>query len=78
MKFIDDEIAHIMRATAPSLSAGRTPAVFSFGYWYKRLSALLDRTQLTQAQFRTIDALMVELEAVQAALDAEASEALAA
>ena len=78
MKFIDEEIAHIMRVMAPSLSAGKTPAVFSFDYWYKRLSALLDSTQLTQAQFRTIDALMIELEAIQGTIRADATEALAA
>jgi hypothetical protein len=78
MKFIDSEIAHIMRAMAPSLSAGAMPAVFSFDYWYKRLSALLDLTQLTQAQFRTIDTLMVELESIQAAIGAEEAEVLAA
>jgi hypothetical protein len=78
MKFIDSEIVHIMRAMAPSLAAGATPAVFSFDYWYKRLSALLDLTQLTPAQFRTIDALMVELESIQAAIGAEHAEVSAA
>ncbi|SDD34536.1 hypothetical protein [Paraburkholderia lycopersici] len=76
MKFIDGEIAHITRAMAPSLSAGTTPAVFSFDYWYKRLSALLDLTQLTQTQFKTIDALMVELEAIQLALDTVGTDAV--
>ena len=75
--FIDDEIAHITRAMAPSLSIGTTPAVFSFDYWYRRLSALLDLTQITQSQFRAIDALMVELEAIQAAVGARAVEAMA-
>ncbi|HKT93075.1 MAG TPA: hypothetical protein VJS18_12970 [Paraburkholderia sp.] len=78
MRFIDDEIAHITRAMAPSLSAGTTPAVFSFNYWYERLSALLDLAQITQSQFRTVDALMVELETRQAAIGAKAREALAA
>jgi hypothetical protein len=78
MKFIDSEIAHIMRAMAPSLCAGAPPAVFSCDYWYQRLSALLDLSQLTQTQFRTIDALMVELESIQAAIGADAAEALAA
>ena len=78
MRFIDDEIAHITRAMAPSLSAGTTPAVFPFNYWYERLSALLDRAQITQAQFRTVDALMVELETRQAAIGRKVREALAA
>ncbi|WP_322031570.1 hypothetical protein [Paraburkholderia sp. J76] len=78
MKFIDDEIAHITRAMAPSLSVGRTPAVFSFDYWYERLSALLDLAQITPSQFRTVDALMVDLEARQAVIGANAREALAA
>jgi len=78
MKFIDDEIAHITRAMAPSLSAGTPPTVFSHDYWYERLSTLLDFPQLTQGQFRTIDALMVELEEIQATIGADAAEALAA
>ena len=78
MRFIDDEIAHITRAMAPSLSAGTTPAVFSFDYWYKRLSRLLDLDQITQSQFRTVDALMVELETRQLANGAVVREALAA
>jgi hypothetical protein len=78
MKYIDTEIAHIVRAMAPSLSAGATPSVFSFDYWYQRLSALLDLSQLTQTQFRTIDALMVELESIQAAIGAKTAVAIAA
>ncbi|MCX5542912.1 hypothetical protein M3A49_26060 [Paraburkholderia sp. CNPSo 3076] len=78
MRFIDDEIAHITRVMAPSLSAGTTPAVFSFDYWYARLCALLDLAQITPSQFRTVDALMVELESRQAATGAAVREALAA
>lgn len=78
MRFIDDEIAHITRAMAPSLSAGTTPAIFSFDYWYERLSALLDLAQITSSQFRTVDALMLELETRQAAMGTKAREALAA
>ncbi|QGZ56012.1 hypothetical protein [Paraburkholderia acidiphila] len=78
MRFIDDEIAHITRAMAPSLSAGTMPAVFSFDYWYERLSALLDLAQITPPQFRAVDALMVELETRHAAIGSKAREALAA
>ncbi|HKR42517.1 MAG TPA: hypothetical protein VJU59_23080 [Paraburkholderia sp.] len=78
MRFIDDEIAHITRAMAPSLYAGTTPAVFSFDYWYTRLCALLDLAQITPSQFRSVDALMVELESRKAASGAAVREALAA
>ena len=78
MKFIDDEIAHITRAIAPSLSAGTTPAVFSLDYWHERLCALLDVAQITPSQFRTVDALMVELESRRPATGAALCEALAA
>ena len=78
MRFIDDEIAHITRAMAPSLAAGTTPAVFSFDYWYTRLCALLDLVQITPSQFRTVDALMVELESRRPASGATVREALAA
>lgn len=78
MQLIDEEIAHITRAVAPSLSNGITPTVFSYDYWYKRLSALLDAPQVTQLQFRTIDTLMLELEAIQAVIAADSVEAIAA
>ncbi|MCP3708113.1 hypothetical protein M3I54_14120 [Paraburkholderia sp. CNPSo 3274] len=78
MRFIDDEIAHITRAMAPSLSAGTTPAVFSFDYWYERLCALLDLAQITPSQFRTVDALMVVLESRRATTGTAVREALAA
>lgn len=78
MQLIDEEIAHITRAVAPSLSNGITPTVFTYDYWYKRLSALLDAPQVTQLQFRTIDTLMLELEAIQAVIAADSVEAIAA
>lgn len=78
MTFIDEEIAHITRAVAPSLSHSIAPTVFSFDYWYARLSALLDAPQVSPLQFRTIDTLMLELEAIQATIAADAVEAIAA
>ncbi|MFD1558665.1 hypothetical protein ACFSHT_24010 [Paraburkholderia silviterrae] len=65
MKFIDQEIAHIMRVMVPSLLTEGTIPFLSFDYWHQRLSNLLDTAQLSHAQFRTIDSLMTQLERLQ-------------
>ncbi|WP_322103905.1 hypothetical protein [Paraburkholderia sp. J41] len=78
MHLIDDEIAHITRAVAPALSNGIAPTVLPYDYWYRRLCALMDAPQVTPVQFRTIDTLMLELEAIQATIAADAVEAIAA
>jgi hypothetical protein len=66
VKFIDQEIAHIMRVMVPTLLPEGTIPILSFDYWHKRLSNLLDTAQLTHAQFRTVDSLMTQLEHLQA------------
>ncbi|CAB3781024.1 hypothetical protein LMG28688_01167 [Paraburkholderia caffeinitolerans] len=66
MKFIDQEIAHIMRVMVPTLLLEGTVPILSFDYWHKRLSNLLDTAQLSHAQFRTVDSLMTQLERLQA------------
>lgn len=66
LKFIDQEIAHIMRVMVPTLLSESTVPILSFDYWHKRLSNLLDTAQLTHAQFRTVDSLMTQLEHLQA------------
>ncbi|QBQ96205.1 hypothetical protein [Paraburkholderia pallida] len=65
MKFIDQEIAHIMRVMVPSLRPEGTIPILSFDYWHRRLSNLLDTAQLSHAQFCTIDSLMTQLERLQ-------------
>ncbi|MBN3813378.1 hypothetical protein G3N97_30375 [Paraburkholderia sp. Ac-20347] len=66
VKFIDQEIAHIMRVMVPSLLTEGAIPILSFEYWHQRLSNLLDTAQLSHAQFRTIDSLMTQLERLQA------------
>ncbi|WP_245004645.1 hypothetical protein [Paraburkholderia sacchari] len=66
MKFIDQEIAHVMRVMVPTLLSDSTVPILSFDYWHKRLSNLLDMAHLTHAQFRTVDSLMTQLEHLQA------------
>ncbi|WP_322058768.1 hypothetical protein [Paraburkholderia sp. J63] len=65
MKFIDQEITHIMRVMMPSLLSDSAIPFLSFDYWHKRLSNLLDTAQLSHAQFRTLDSLMTQLERLQ-------------
>jgi hypothetical protein len=65
MMFIDQEIAHIMRVMVPTLLTEGTVPILTFEYWHRRLSNLLDTAQLSQAQFRTIDSLMTQLERLQ-------------
>jgi hypothetical protein len=66
VKFIDQELAHIMRVMVPSLLAEGAVPILSSAYWHKRLSNLLDTAQLSHAQFRTVDSLMTQLERLQA------------
>jgi hypothetical protein len=65
VKFIDQEIAHIMRVMVPSLLAEGAVPILSLEYWHKRLSNLLDTAQLSHAQFCTVDSLMTQLERLQ-------------
>jgi hypothetical protein len=66
MKLIDQEIAHITRVMIPSLQTDSGIPILTPNYWHKRLSDLLDRTQLSHSQFRSIDALMSQIERIQA------------
>jgi len=66
MKLVDQEIAHIMRVMIPSLQSASGIPILTPNYWYKRLSDLLDTNQLSHSQFRTIDALMTQIERIQA------------
>jgi hypothetical protein len=64
MRLIDQEIAHITRVMIPSLQTASGVPILTPDYWYRRLSNLLDSTQLSPAQFRTIDALMNQIERI--------------
>jgi hypothetical protein len=64
MRLIDQEIAHITRVMIPSLQTASGVPILTPDYWYRRLSNLLDSTQLSPAQFHTIDALMNQIERI--------------
>lgn len=67
MKLIDQEIAHITRIMMPSLQTASGVPILTPGYWHQRLSDLLDTNQLSHDQFCTVDALMIQIERIQAA-----------
>lgn len=71
MRLIDQEITHITRVMIPSLETTGGVPILTPDYWYKRLSDLLDSTQLSYAQFRTIDALMNQIERILAGTRSE-------
>ncbi|MFP6560597.1 hypothetical protein WJ542_20175 [Paraburkholderia sp. B3] len=64
MRLIDQEIAHITRIMIPSLETASGVPILTPDYWHRRLSNLLDTAQLSHAQFRTIDALMNQIERI--------------
>ncbi|WP_322014682.1 hypothetical protein [Paraburkholderia sp. J12] len=66
MKLIDQEIAHISRIMIPSLQTANGVPILTADYWHRRLSALMDGAPLSHTQFRTIDALMNQIERIQA------------
>lgn len=68
MTFVDQEIAHITQAIALSLQTpGATGApVFPVAYWRDRLQQLMDQHHLEHGQLCAVDALLLQLERVEA------------
>lgn len=71
---IDEDIAHIERAMRLSFAPDYDSNVLPAGYWRKRLHQLLDTVHLNKAQLRGIDALLLQLDR----LEAETGRRLAA
>lgn len=68
MTFIDQEIAHITHAMALSLHmpAPSGLPVFPAAYWRDRLDQLIDRHHLAHRQLCAVDALLRQLDRLEA------------
>jgi hypothetical protein len=60
--FIDEGIAHIARVMRPALYGDLGGSYLPSAYWRQRLYQILDTTHLTNAQLRTVDGLLLELD----------------
>ena len=60
--FIDEGIAHIARVMRPALYGELGGSYLPSAYWRQRLYQILDTTHLTNAQLRTVDGLLLELD----------------
>jgi hypothetical protein len=60
--FIDEGIAHIARVMRPALHRDLGGSYLLSAYWRQRLYQILDTTHLTNAQLRTVDRLLLELD----------------
>ncbi|APA85435.1 hypothetical protein BJG93_08625 [Paraburkholderia sprentiae WSM5005] len=59
---IDHDIAHITRAMHVSLRGDFGGPILPAAYWRKRLTTLVDSGQLSSAQLRKIDSLLLQLD----------------
>ncbi|HTH60589.1 MAG TPA: hypothetical protein VL689_10600 [Paraburkholderia sp.] len=68
MTFVDQEIAHIKQAIALSLQkpAQSGLPVFPAAYWRNRLRQLMDRHHLEHSQLCAVDALLLQLDRIEA------------
>lgn len=78
---IDQDIAHIGRVMRPSLHGDLGGPIFPAAYWRKRLFQLLDTGNLSHAQLRAVDSLLLQIDefdasAIQPAWDAVAQQDL--
>ena len=60
--FIDEGIAHIARVMRPALYGELGGSYLPSAYWRQRLYQILDTTHLSNAQLRTVDSLLLELD----------------
>ena len=60
--FIDEGIAHIARVMRPALHGDLGGSYLPSAYWRQRLYQILDTAHLTNAQLRTVDSLLLELD----------------
>jgi hypothetical protein len=68
LTLIDQEIAHLARVMKPSLCGDLGGPILPPEYWRKRLHALLDLHHVTKTQLTSIDALLLQLDALDRAL----------
>jgi hypothetical protein len=59
---IDHDLAHIARIMPVSLRGDFGGPILPAAYWRKRLAAMLERAQLSTAQLRKVDSLLLQLD----------------
>ncbi|MGF6723997.1 hypothetical protein P3T43_003362 [Paraburkholderia sp. GAS41] len=60
--FIDEGITHIARMMRTALYGDLAGSYLPPAYWRQRLYQILDTTHLSNAQLRTVDSLLLELD----------------
>ncbi len=63
---MDDDIAHVSRVMAPSLTAFRGEPVLAPSYWRKRLQRIQEEFPLTAMQWFQVKDLLGELDRFEA------------
>jgi hypothetical protein len=63
---IDLEIAHITRVMGVSMAGDLAGPILPGAYWRLRLHQLLDAQHLTNAQLRSVDQLLLQLDELEA------------
>jgi hypothetical protein len=62
----DLEIAHLARGMGASMIGDLAGPILPGAYWRRRLHHLLDAPHLTNAQWRSLDSLMLQLDELEA------------
>ena len=63
---IDLEIAHLARVMSESMAGDLAGPILPAAYWRARLHRLLDSQHLTNAQLRSLDVLLLQLDELEA------------
>lgn len=63
---LDLEIAHLARVMGPSMIGDLAGPILPGAYWRRRLHQLLDAQHLTNAQLRSLDSLLLQLDKLEA------------
>ncbi|CAB3728274.1 hypothetical protein [Paraburkholderia rhynchosiae] len=63
---IDLEIAHLERVMGASMAGDLAGPILPGAYWRERLHELLDGQHLTNAQLRSLDVLLLQLDELEA------------
>ncbi|MDR6393200.1 hypothetical protein [Paraburkholderia phenoliruptrix] len=66
LTLIDQEIAHLARVMSASMAGDLAGPILPAAYWRERLHQLLDSQHLTNAQLRSIDVLLLQLDELEA------------
>jgi len=66
---LDLEIAHLSRVMGASMTGDLAGPILPGAYWRRRLHQLLDAQHLTNAQLRSLDSLLLQLDKLEAQVE---------